>query len=188
MTDREIDRQRGARLRAAREEAGMTRAEVTAATGIPAGTLRAAEHGARVPTALALLAQLYGTTTAEDDGAVYQPMEAVPQDRKAPKGPGGRPRMPLPEDEGLPVGQVTDYASEYFARQAQEWERIEAEAAYLSALEQDPELAEREVKQKPAEVPVGFIIPDPPPPPPSPQAVAQARTETYARLMIPRGY
>ncbi|MFJ4777418.1 helix-turn-helix domain-containing protein [Streptomyces sp. NPDC088762] len=143
MTKRELNPERAQRLRAAREAAGLTRAEVCETTGIPAGTLRAAENGVRLPTATSKLVDLYG----------------------------------IADDE-----PVTDFASDYFARQEQQRQQYEREAAYLSDLEQDPERAEREEKQKPKEAPIGYIRADPPPPPP-PQ---EPRGLLYQRLMIPR--
>lgn len=80
----------------------MTRAEVCEATGIPAATLRAAENGTRVPTAINKLVEFYGAE-AFTDPAEYVPLERTPQTptyRAGRPHPGGRPRMTLPEGQG----------------------------------------------------------------------------------------
>ncbi|MFJ8209722.1 helix-turn-helix domain-containing protein [Streptomyces sp. NPDC096033] len=183
MTKRTENAARGSLLREERLRRGWTVKEAAERAGVPPMSLYGAESGRRLPTALNRLADLYGL--AAEDNATYTPLQVPVR----PPSAQGRPRMAVPEalvaEEDEPE-VVVDYASEYQARQEQQRRQRERELAYLVGLDQDPERAEKEQKQTPVETPIGFIVPEPPPPPPSPQAVAQARTDTYARLMIPR--
>ncbi|MFD4243285.1 helix-turn-helix domain-containing protein [Streptomyces sp. NPDC058525] len=113
MAKRQINLERARRLRDARETRGMTRAEVCEATGIPAATLRAAENGVRVPTAIKRLVEFYGAESFTDP-AEYIPLERMPRTtsyyRAGPPHPGGRPRMPLPE--GMDPAKAAEFAAQ----------------------------------------------------------------------------
>ncbi|GHI84132.1 helix-turn-helix domain-containing protein [Streptomyces xanthophaeus] len=111
MAKRQINLERARRLRDARETHGMTRAAVCEATGIPPATLRAAENGTRVPTAIKQLVEFYGAESFTYP-AEYVPLERTPRSptyRAGPPHPGGRPRMPLPE--GLDGGQAGEFTA-----------------------------------------------------------------------------
>ncbi len=130
------NRQRGAELRALRQARGWSVKDVARSTGIKENTIRAAETGVTVPTAINALRALYGLSDDAPESGFIPPHPGRP----LPSLKRARPRIPIegeePESSGEPI--MTDGGADKFRAEH------DADAAYEQRLAQAMQISETE--------------------------------------------